>query len=340
MKKLFLLTAIAITLLLTSCNPSDLSSANESNTINPAGVYVTGFYGNDACYWKDGVITVLRNSTGNTHSSAYSIFVLGNDVYTAGEIQTGSVTYATYWKNGTEHILSNLESHVSSITVSGNDVYVLGSIIDANGVFVPHYWKNGVATTFNANGYDGGNDIKVVNDDVYICGSISNVGMNVTPVYWKNGVMTILPTSAGYQGEAAKMIFKGNDMYISGQFFGTTNKGMYWKNGNIENVFADGIETTGMAISGNDVYISGSRYDAALNSNKSKYWKNGVEFNVSNNSNKTITAAIAVKSNNVFIAEYMTGAGCASNGNMNTIINGINVNVVENANPSSIFVVE
>lgn len=338
MKNYFLLKVFAFTILLSSCNPTDLTPADELNTINPSKIYIAGIYEGDACYWKDGVITMLKNVPGKSITShASSIFVSGNDVYCAGRVINNSIGYPVYWKNGVENILSNTSGSVSSITVSGNDVYVLG-----NQNQVPCYWKNGVLTLFNATSNSFANDLKVEGNDVYIAGSVTQSGQTSSrsAAYWKNGVLNILPKISNNSCEATKLVVNNNDVYVCGGEFGNQNQGICWKNGNTEYRLGNGTKATGIEVFGKDVFISGSRFDTYLNNDKSKYWKNGVEYNVSNNTNETIATSIAIKSNNVFLTEFMTGAGCGLEGNMNTIINGINVNVIVNAYPSAIFVVE
>jgi hypothetical protein len=51
-----------------------------------------------AAYWKNGVPVILDSS--NNPSYAISIFVIGNDVYAAGEITINGNAYPTYWRNG------------------------------------------------------------------------------------------------------------------------------------------------------------------------------------------------------------------------------------------------
>jgi hypothetical protein len=58
-------------------------------------VYLAGYAKNvGACYWKNGILTVLTN--GRTEAGPRAIVVSGNDVYIAG--YDGDV--ACYWKNG------------------------------------------------------------------------------------------------------------------------------------------------------------------------------------------------------------------------------------------------
>ena len=78
----------------------------EVNQIKVAGndVYAVGFYNkknsnstnHTACYWKNGTLVELEDG-----AVAYSIFIDGNDIYTAGAKGRFNAEYkACYWKNG------------------------------------------------------------------------------------------------------------------------------------------------------------------------------------------------------------------------------------------------
>jgi hypothetical protein len=64
-------------------------------------VYVAGYDGKVAKYWKNG--TAVKLTDGSQGASANAIFVSGSDVYIAG--YDGKV--AKYWKNNTPVDLSN-----------------------------------------------------------------------------------------------------------------------------------------------------------------------------------------------------------------------------------------
>lgn len=78
----------------------------EVNQIKVVGndVYAVGFYNkknsnstnHTACYWKNGTLVELEDG-----AVAYSIFIDGNDIYTAGAKGRFNAEYkACYWKNG------------------------------------------------------------------------------------------------------------------------------------------------------------------------------------------------------------------------------------------------
>ena len=78
---------------------------------------------------------------------AYSIVVVGNDIYVAGQESNGSSNRAKYWKNRQPIALTDGTKNASanSITIVGNDVYVAGfdNGDGGAGVRTATYWKNG-----------------------------------------------------------------------------------------------------------------------------------------------------------------------------------------------------
>ncbi len=148
-----------------------------------ADVYVTGTDGGNAKYWKNGVVTNLSNVL----SQAYSIFVLGNDVYIGGSENINNTVVPKYWKNGVVITLGSKDGLVYSIQVIGNDVYAVGRELNsANTRSLAKYWKNGVSVNLT-DGISGGGayatSIQVVGNDVHIVGAETTRAK-----YWKNGV--------------------------------------------------------------------------------------------------------------------------------------------------------
>ena len=87
--------------------------------VNNNDVYIAGKVGNNACIWKNGIITYLTNGT--NQAFATSVYVLGNDVYVTGfERLAGSINeIARVWKNG---IAFNLSDGTGS--AEPNDIFV------------------------------------------------------------------------------------------------------------------------------------------------------------------------------------------------------------------------
>jgi hypothetical protein len=108
--------------------------------VNGPDIYVAGFDGVYAVYWKNGTEVVMTDGT--KAAVANSICVYNNDVYCAG--YDGS--NATYWKNGTEVVLTNgLPARASGIAVNANNVYVSGFMTTTKGLDFTYaaLWYNG-----------------------------------------------------------------------------------------------------------------------------------------------------------------------------------------------------
>ncbi len=152
--------------------------------VSGSDVYVAGWDGEHAVYWKNGIVTSLTDGFDGM-AAANSIFVSGSDVYVAGDVYPeDKMVNATYWKNGIATDLSEGVggwSGAKSIFVTGSNVHVAGwSILDDT-----QYWKNGNRTSLNDDDDEtgGGSSIFVSGSDVYIAGHEGNVAK-----YWKNNI--------------------------------------------------------------------------------------------------------------------------------------------------------
>ena len=198
-------------------------------------VYICGFVGSNAAYWKNGIATVLPASS--PYSMANAIFVDGDDIYIAGTMGAGSYSdpnVAIYWKNGMPNVLqapgSNYAS-ASTIAVSSGNIYIGGfnSVFDGySGNKLAVYWKNGVynALTTSNEAQSQVNSIVINNEDIYCAGYTGSF----KAVYWKNGNETIIPNSA----EASAISVDGTDIYMAGGISvhnGVASALGYWKNG-------------------------------------------------------------------------------------------------------------
>ncbi|MDX9883233.1 MAG: hypothetical protein RBS73_14315 [Prolixibacteraceae bacterium] len=302
---LFKVTAIVCgcLLLVCSCSKND-DPINEqdpgSSGDDGETVYIAGYEGNVAKYWKNGVATSLTDGTKNAH--AIDISVSGNDIYVAGT--EGKV--AKYWKNGKVSVLGNLakEEYAFSMYVSGNDVYVAGMDDSSNGS-IPKYWKNGIAVELAKSGM--AEDIFVSGGDVYVAGDEDDA------VYWKNGHVVNLAN-----GEKARAIFiSGNDVYVAGEediknengyYTYYTNIVKYWKNGNAVNLTDGKMEAwaTDIFISGDDVYVSGCEATTKTSYGsgdkyQAKYWKNGKEVLLTDRETESFAYKIYISGNDVYV---------------------------------------
>ena len=164
-----------------------------------------------ATVWKNGKV-LHRLKDGHTASS---IFVVGKDVYVAGQRYTGNNNHnnrsVTVWKNGKIlHDLSidNMPGEAGSIFVSNNDVYVAGWEMDANRRQFATVWKNGMprysiapdkSSALATSVFVQGNDIyatgwEIVKVDYFSDPKWTGISRENATV-WKNG--DVLPLSGG-----------------------------------------------------------------------------------------------------------------------------------------------
>jgi len=261
------------------------------------------------------------------------------DIYTAGYEFNGSVSVATYWKNGIATRLSDgtHASEARSIVVSGNNVYVAG-VENNNAV----YWKNGTlvnlinnpATYYRLSWADG---IAVSGDDVYVAGTVNGFfpgtnSLGLVAKYWKNGVPVNL-TSEYFGSQTSSITVSGNDIYLTGSAWEPYpldsigvpcsrircqhyEEATYWKNGAPIYV-TDGTITqahaTGIAVSGTDIYVCGDIiYDATTTlGGQAAYWKNGSWVKLAYSGTDAVrVSGIAVSGNDV----YVSGTGYVNGG--------------------------
>ncbi|MBC7399667.1 MAG: hypothetical protein H7289_06955 [Mucilaginibacter sp.] len=235
-------------------------------TVQDTSIYVAGYEGTTACYWKNGNIvklTQLPVTPGVTQARA--IAVQGNDVHIAGSTYSD----AFYWKNGSVSILPspNKSSSAYGMVLKGSDVYICGYYATSTGQ-TACYWKNGVINTFNDNSIrsiaygiavaDNG-DVSVVGYRLGTLLPYSGLSGNNIPTVWKNSVPTALPiTNAG--GMAMAVTTKGNDVYTAGYGEdkpGTGAGAVYWKN-NVPTYIANSSTTANsIFVAGDEVHIAG-----------------------------------------------------------------------------------
>ena len=130
-----------------SLTDTTINSFASSIAVVGNDVYISGAEYNDissAVYWKNGQKVVLSNKD----AAAFSITVIGTDVYAAGFMWQGG-DYG-YWKNGNWVRLNGAPAYATSIIVIDNDIYVTGCTSQENA----GYWKNG-QMVFLTNGSSG-----------------------------------------------------------------------------------------------------------------------------------------------------------------------------------------
>jgi hypothetical protein len=282
-------------------------------------VYIAGYHGNSAAYWKNGKLVSLPNGI-----KANSICVVGNDIYAAGEDLGGGTGRAVYWKNGNVVRLTDGVRYgiAKSIQVSGNDVYVAGYDYNTNGFPYPivKYWKNGteVSLTAGTPSYYGlGNSLYVNGSDVYVAGYTANQFYNsFAATYWKNGIPVSLTDSTKVIAEVRSIFVAGNDVYAAGYIRpgfaqGTIPIATYWKNGKAISL-TDGSEWAGayaIYVSGSDVYVAGYEEDRLTGLSVAKYWKNGVPFSLTDGTKYASAQSIYVIGSDVYVAGWDSADG-------------------------------
>ena len=273
-------------------------------------VYLAGYHGESAAYWKNGKLFPLTNGT-----YAHSIYVVGNDVYVAGEENSTVGLRSVYWKNGTPVYLTDGSNAAlaNTIYVAGNDVYVGGYELLNNNALAPiaKYWKNGVAvslTTGEFNDLGIVNSIYVVGKDVYAAGFRRNGNTSIA-TYWKNGIAVSLSDSTSTVADAKSIFVDGNDIYVAGKVkpglgISGITVATYWKNG-IAVSLTDGkqfADAYSIYVANNTVYVCGYEFSALTDYSVAKYWKNGTAFPMTDGNQFANAFAISVANNDVYVA--------------------------------------
>jgi uncharacterized protein YjdB len=273
----------------------------------PADVYVAGYVGNillpdsRATLWKNGVAQTLASTT----SSASAVFVSGDDVYVAGQLDDK----AALWKNGVVQTLSNAKSGANAVFVYGDDVYVVGGAY--SGTSKATLWKNGVAQTLSSL-LSSALDVFVSGGDVYVAGHTGALlSANYIPMLWKNGWAQELPwLEGGYAGYALSVYASGADVYVAGNanIAPGYQKAVLWVNGEIQSLSTVGAthwnddDACSVCVSGGDVYVAGTGKDGG---NRATLWKNGAAQSVGNSGTKAYS--VHVYGNDVYVAGRQGG---------------------------------
>lgn len=182
-------------------NLTDGTNYAVGNAIFVAGsdVYVAGNMNipmESARYWKNGIQTILSQSSSFVRSVANSIYVDGSDVYVAGYQQfnaaNGGKYIATLWKNGAATLLGNASnnSYATGVAVKNNNVYV-AAYENVQGVNLARVWKNNTILTNLSTGSIDEQTSSIfitAQEDVYVAGYSGNINSGIQAKYWKNGV--------------------------------------------------------------------------------------------------------------------------------------------------------
>ncbi len=250
-----------------------------------------------ACYWKNGIKTVL----GEEESDTAAIAVIGADVYVAGDEYdaTADKYFACYWKNGEKTVLGVTDSDAYAIAVIGADVYVAGYEYDATADDnFACYWKNGDKTVLGVADSEA-YAFTVNGADVYVAGyEYDATADDYLACYWKNGEKTVLG-SADSKANAIAVI--GADVYVAGNELNSSYvyEACYWKNGNQTVLGSNKSSGNALAVIGENVYVAGYERNSS-SVNEACYWKDGIKTVLG--STTSYAKAIAVIGEDVFVA--------------------------------------
>ena len=302
-----LLVILALTLLLPACRKHSGSmgggATDSSVTVYAAGYVYGGLY-NQACYWKNGQITLLPPTPNSDDNSfAYGIWVQGTDVYVVGASPLG----ATLWVNGKPQIIGNSGSQAGSVTVSGKNVYIAGSQLntaDGPNNFAA-LWTNGQQTILPTNFVNvGASQVLVNGSDIYVLGGVDNgIGnFGAYAAYWKNDNFFQLTTDS-VCSSAGGITVDGSDVYIGGTLTRGATTAVYWKNGTLIPLPSDSSNpgAGAIAVIGNDVYVAGGVYNPTRTIFNAVYWKNGQQYFLADPSVQSTATCIATNGSDVYI---------------------------------------
>ena len=147
--------------------------------------------------------------------------------------------------------------------------------------------------------------------DVFVAGydTVSTYGHGI-PVYWKNGKPVYYTDgTASYGGMAAAataIAVSGNDVYLAGYSqhcgsFSCHDYGMFWKNGISVDLNLPTYPSS-LIVSNNDIYIAGSSLYLDGTGGNAAYVKNEDKIELPSGSTGSLSTAIAVSGNDVYVA--------------------------------------
>ena len=237
-------------------------------------------------YTKDG-----GSGGGGGGNTTADVYVVGTDYD-----NTTYHTIASFWKNGTQQILSYTSSSANSVYVSGNDVYVAGRVRnDSNSGDIATLWKNGTAQTLSTSASSASaSSVFVSGSNVYVAGQGFTSGSGSRATLWKNGTAQTLSTSASY---ANSVYVSGSDVYVAGYAYtGSTTsenaRATLWKNGTAQILYSSTSVANSVYVSGSDVYVVGN-VGAGGTDSKAMLWKNGTAQTLSNEYSSAISVYVS-----------------------------------------------
>ena len=291
--------------------------AEKAGTEDDVIIYLAGaFYDSAAanylpCYWKitKKSIEKVDLESNNSWGIAYSIFVVGDTVYTCGFDQNPPTVpiRACYWKNKNKYILeaknpSNVDSQARQIIAKNGVIFIAG--IDDRDIDSDYDAVNWIGQ--NSSGLSAGsisqaqsifiNQLSSTHHVMYIGGI--NDGQ---ACYWKDGQIFNLENESAASSEVRSIYVSGNTVYSVGDL--EYNLACLWKNNNLIKL-SGGTVANSVFVSGNDVYIAG-QYEYSSDDypcywvNNTRYLIPGSSFGVGTNA---YAYSIYVYNDNIYIA--------------------------------------
>ena len=309
MKKITLF--IVLSGLLVHCG----AEQDEPVRVEKNDVYVAGYVGAYATYWKNSVPVTLGGGP-NSSLSATGIYVSDKDDVFVSCSRSNEITY---WKNGEKIILpmpaGGVFGQTNDILVANNDVYACGEYSTTSNM-KPFYFRNSERVDLQiphpfTNG--SGRKITVDGSDVYVIGYVRTWNTSQTTVaLWKNGVFIPLPVPNNYNVSFANGVkVSEGHVYVSGYIRNipyTVNglislRAVYWKDG-IMQFIGTSEHSIGHAldVKNGNVYIPYFVYDGSQTKPQHvKYLKNDEEITVDKGA-QAIIYQLFVSGDAVYIA--------------------------------------
>lgn len=319
MKKInFFLIVLFIVLIVSNCEYFKLLSKNEWEEISDQDdsviIYVSGaiMEGTDVvpCYWKikdDKIEQIdLEYVLGTNNSIAYSIYILGDDVYACGHYDNGTTARACYWINEKRYDLEVDDPASASYSFSikeNNGVVFVAGVADGKA----NYWINQNKNVLNI---DTAKTIYIrqlssSKHDIYIGGI--NLKNPSQACYWKNGYIVDLPPLPVIivdSSEVWSIQVVGNIVYSAGtKIINSIQDACLWKNQDLT-VLPNGAYGFSVAVLNGDTYVAGqSSVSTAC------YWKNNKFRSLPYSSAPSIAYGIFIYNNVTYIAGYDNNGG-------------------------------
>jgi len=228
--------------------PETIYEEATSVFVSGEDVYVAGSYvptdgeKKIGVVWKNGDPFIVTD--GKEITTFADVFVLGDDVYTAGHENVQGGIISKYWKNGKAVTLSTTDvtTYAKSMVVDGADVYVLGYVDNLSTVGRSlTLWKNGKADKLiSGRSVIRGGKVVIENGNVYACG-FEQVGSKYEPRLFKDGVQQPLDDSNNGHTYAIDLQVSGGNALVLGNIESNPGrKSVLWVNG--ETVNLHGLE--------------------------------------------------------------------------------------------------